>query len=128
MINDSEHRMKNYRFFGDEMEILGRRLDNAREALDRSKSSKNAWGINHWSQVVDRLLFQWRQLPMLHDGEASNSVIPRWTIDYNFYELGRFHESYGLTDKFYDKLFKHNAELDHSWHTNREQRLAKAQY
>ena len=117
--------MKNYRYFGDEAEILGQRLDAARLAL---KNSTALWSMNYWHQVVEQLLFQWRQLPILHDGDAQTAIIPRWTIDYDFYELGQAHENYGITDKFYDKLFKHDAELDASWHAHREARLARAQY
>jgi hypothetical protein len=117
--------MKNYRYYGDEAEILGQRLDAARAAL---ASSTSPWSKNFWSQTAERLLFQWRQLPILHDGDALSEIIPRWTIDYEFYELGGAHESYGITDKFYDELFKHDAELGSSWHYHREARLAKAQY
>ena len=117
--------MKNYRHFGDEMEILGNRLDYARQAFANSKTE---WSKNFWKQTVNRLLFQWKQLPILHDGNVVSSIIPRWDIDYNFYELARPHENYGITDKFYDRLFKHDAELDASWNAHREQRLAKAQH
>ena len=63
--------MKNYRYFGDEMEVLGNRLDHARDRLANSKSK--------------------------------------------------------FTDRAYQKLFKHDADLDASWHAHREQRLARAQ-
>jgi hypothetical protein len=116
--------MKNYRFFGDEAEILGSRLDAARASLSQST---RPWALNYWQQVVDSLLFQWRQLPVLHDADAQISIIPRWTVDYGFYESTHKSEGYGFTDRTYDKLFKHNAELDSSWHAHREQRLARAQ-
>jgi hypothetical protein len=116
--------MKSYRFYGDEMEVLGRRLDAARQALSNSTTM---WSICHWTQVVDQLLFQWRQLPILHDGDAHMTLIPRWTIDYEFYETGRPHEYAGITERAYDKLFRESANLDESWHNHRAQRLAKAQ-
>jgi hypothetical protein len=116
--------MKNYRYFGDEMEILGNRLDHARE---RVANSKTAWARSYWSQNVERLLFQWRQLPILHDGDANVTIIPKWIINYDFYELTRPHEYTGITERAYDKLFRENANLDASWHAHREQRLAKAQ-
>lgn len=119
-----EDLMKNYRFFGDEMEILGNRLDQARE---RAAESKTAWAKNYWSQNVERLLFQWQQLPILHDGDAQTTIIPKWTIDYEFYELGRPHEYVGISDRAYQKFFKESFDLDASWHSHREQRLAKAQ-
>ena len=117
--------MKDYRFFGDEAEVLGQRLDAARTALARSK--KNSWAKQYWQQCVERLMFQWRQLPILHDGDAKVSIIPRWTVDYNFYEKSEG-PGYGVTDRAYEKLFKHDADMEESWHNHREARLAKAQY
>ena len=116
--------MKNYRYLGDEAEVLGLRLDAARSAL---KNSTTMWSICHWTRVVDQLLFQWRQLPILHDGDAQMTLIPRWTIDYDFYETSRPHEYAGITERAYDKLFRENANLDASWHNHRAQRLARAQ-
>jgi hypothetical protein len=116
--------MKNYRFFGDEMEILGNRIDQARE---RVANSKSAWARNYWSQNVERLLFQWRQLPILHDGDAVSTIIPRWTVNFDFYEINGPIEYVGVTERAYEKLFREKANLDESWHAHREQRLAKAQ-
>jgi hypothetical protein len=116
--------LKNYRFLGDEAEVLGKRLDAARQSL---KNSTLSWSIGYWTQVVDQLLFQWRQLPILHDSDAQTTIIPRWTVEYNFYENTHKSEGYGFTDRAYDKLFKHNAELDSSWEAHRAQRLARAQ-
>ena len=118
--------MKNYRYFGDEAEILGQRMDHAREAYARVKPK--SWAENYWRRVIDQLLFQWRQLPILHDGDAHATIIPRWTVDYDFYECGHMNEGYGVTERTYDRFFKRDAELDSSWHHHREARLAKAQY
>jgi len=118
--------MKNYRHFGDEAEVLGNRLDHARAVYKLVR--RNTWAKQYWKQVVEQLLFQWRQLPILHDGDAQSTIIPRWSIDYDFYEIGHVNEGYGVTDRAYDRLFKRNAELDSSWHYHREARLAKAQY
>lgn len=115
--------MKSYRFVGEEAEVLGNRLDAARKALSESKSP---WSKTYWAAVVERLLFQWRQLPALHDGDAMVTIIPRWTIDYNYYEKGG-DVGYNITDKFYDALFKHDANLEESWNNHRAARLAKAQ-
>ena len=116
--------MKNYRFLGDEADILGNRLDYARKMATESKS---AWAKNYWNQNVERLLFHWRQLPILHDGDAQSTIIPRWTVDYEFFERARPHEYTGITERAYDKLFREKANLDASWHAHREARLAKAQ-
>jgi hypothetical protein len=118
--------MKNYRYLGQEAEVLGLRLDAARAALARAR--RRSWAKKYWGQVVQQLLFQWRQLPILHDGDAQMTIIPKWTVDYNFYERGHMNEGYDITDKFYDRLFRHDANLDASWHAHREARLARAQY
>jgi hypothetical protein len=118
--------MKNYRYLGEEAEVLGLRLDAARDALARAR--RRSWAKKYWAQVVKQLVFQWRQLPILHDADAQTTIIPKWTIDYNFYELAGAHENYGITEKFYDRVFNHDANLDASWHNHREARLARAQY
>jgi hypothetical protein len=117
--------MKDYRFYGDEMEVLGQRLDAARAALAGAKS---AWARHHWQQTVDRLLFQWRQLPILHDGEAQVTLIPRYDIDYDFYERAEEGSLYnGISDRAYNMVFRNSVNLNDSWERNRAQRLAKAQ-
>jgi hypothetical protein len=117
--------MKNYRYYGDEAEILGLRMDAARASLEQSA---RPWAQNYWRQIINSLLFQWRQLPVLHDGDAQVEIIPRWTVDYDFFELGVMHEGYGVSDRAYQQLFKHDADLEASWHAHRAQRLARAQY
>ena len=116
--------MKSYRFLGEEAEVLGTRLDHARKSLAGARSP---WAKNYWAQCVERLLFQWRQLPVLHDAEAQVSIIPRWTVDYNFYEKAGAHEYTGVTERAYDKLFRESANLDSSWENHRAARLARAQ-
>lgn len=117
--------MKDYRFYGDEMEVLGQRLDAAREALARAKTP---WAKTQWEQTIQRLLFQWQQLPILHDADAQVTLIPRYDIDYDFYETGHATEGNGITDRAYYKLFKHDADLNASWERNREARLSRAQF
>ena len=116
--------MKSYRFFGDEMEILGNRLDHARKLVANSTSP---WAKNYWSQNVERLLVQWRQMPILHDGDAQMTLVPKWTVDYEFYEKSGYIGYNGITDRAYDKIFRESANLDASRHAHREQRLAQAQ-
>jgi hypothetical protein len=45
--------MKNYRFFGEEAEVLGRRLDAARKSLETSNSK---WVKQYGQQSVNQLL------------------------------------------------------------------------
>jgi hypothetical protein len=117
--------MKDYRFLGEEVEVLGQRLDAARDALSRSK--KNSWAQKYWQQCIKRLTFQWQQLPILHDGDAKMTIVPRWNITYDFFEKAEG-PGYGITNRVFDELFNHTYELDSSWHRHREARLARAQY
>jgi hypothetical protein len=115
--------LRSYRFIGEEAESLGNRLDFARSALE---SSKSPWSKRYWTMVVDQLLFQWRSLPALHDGDAAMSIIPRWTVDYEFYDIDHSPDRYNITDKIFDEIFR--TSLDESWNRAREARLARAQY
>jgi hypothetical protein len=114
--------LRNFRFLGEEAEVLGLRLDAARKSLSESTTP---WAQNHWSKTVEQLMAQWRRLPVLHDADAKMQVIPRWTLDYNFYELSE--EPVGRIfdlDHFYTRR---HPDLTESWERNRERRLAKAQ-
>lgn len=115
--------MKSYRFLGEEAEVLGNRLDHARTRLNSAKSN---WAKTYWAQTVECLLFQWRQLPILHDADAQSTIIPRWTVDYNFYELAEY-TGHGVSDRIYQKLFRERVDLNSSWENHRAQRLARAQ-
>ena len=117
--------MKNYRFLGDEAEILGNRLDHARRSAANATS---AWAKNYWQQNVERLLFQWRQLPILHDSDALVTIIPRWHVSYDFYEKGKDVGYNGITDRAYNKVFRDSVDLDASWENHRAARLARAQF
>lgn len=116
--------MKSYRYVGEEAEALGNRLDHARKALSGAKS---AWSKTYWAGVEQRLLFQWKQLPILHDADAQVTIIPRWHVDYEFYELGHKMEGGGVADRAYHKLFNESVNLDASWENHRAERLARAQ-
>jgi hypothetical protein len=83
--------LRSYRFIGEEAESLGNRLDSARLALE---SARSPWSQRYWTMVIDQLLFQWRALPALHDGDAAMSIIPRWSVDYEFYDIGSEVEGY----------------------------------
>ena len=76
--------LHSYRYIGEEMEALGNRLDAARAALSQAKSDWARW---YWQEALDRLLTQWRSLPILHDCQAEHTLTPRWTIDYEFWEM-----------------------------------------
>jgi hypothetical protein len=115
--------LRSYRFIGEEAEALGKRLDSARKSLE---SAQSPWSKRYWAMVIDQLLFQWRSLPALHDGNASMSIIPRWSVDYEFFEIDHSPSAYNITDKIFDEIFR--TSLDESWNRVREARLARAQY
>lgn len=114
----------NWRFIGMEMEALGLRLDAAREALSRSKSDWARW---YWTETLDRLMIQWRSLPALHDGEAKMTLLPRWTVDYEYYQTNQeIGGGWDIADKLFDKIFR--ADLDESWNRIRDERLMKCNH
>lgn len=115
--------MKDYRYLGEDVDKLGRRMDAARFAW---KNTKSKWAKKYWRQVLNQLKLEWRRLPILHDADAKMTLIPKWTIDYEFYEIGHKNEGSGMFDRIYDR-FKLDANLDAAWNANRERRLAKAQ-
>jgi hypothetical protein len=113
---------KDYRYYGDEMELLGQRLDATRQSLARSKKP---WAQNYWSEVLARLTFQWQSLPVLHDGQAKNNIVSKWNIDYDFFEqddgVGRMDNG---TRLLRDML--HRPDLEYTWHRHLERRLMRA--
>lgn len=119
---DLDRNLRSYRFLGQEAEVLGTRMDAARRAL---ASAKSPWARQYWKSAVEQLVFQWRSLPALHDGDAQMSMIPRWTVSYDYYSRddGIGH---GFGDKIYERLFR-EPDLQGSWDRVREQRLARNQ-
>ena len=115
--------LRNFRFLGEEAEGLGRRLDAARKSLAESTTP---WAINHWTKTVEQLVAQWRRLPILHDADAKMSVMPRWTVDYDYYELAE-EIRMGFSSRLYHDYVAKDPDLTWSWENNRAQRLAKAQ-
>jgi hypothetical protein len=111
--------LKNYRFFGDEMEVLGSRLDAARKSLANSTTDWARW---YWQETVNRLMLHWKNLPVLHDADAQMTQMPRWHIEYNFWERG--YENYGIDDKLFDTVFR-GTNLNNSWERSRNERLQK---
>lgn len=116
----SSTNLHNYRFIGEEMEALGTRLDAARESLSQART---VWARWYWQETVDRLLSQWRALPILHDGEAQTTLIPKWTVDYNFYERAEEIAPWDITDKMFHKMYRPN--LDESWDRVRTERIMR---
>jgi len=116
--------LRNWRMIGLEMENLGLRLDAAREALGRASSEWSRW---YWQETLDRLMLQWRNIVPMHDSDARGSLIPKWNLDYEWWE-GTQEIVYagveGITDRLFDKIFRAD-DLDAVWRRHRDQRLMK---
>jgi hypothetical protein len=113
--------LRKWRFLGMEMEVLGNRLDAARAALAGVKSE---WGRWYWTETIDRLMLQWSHLVPLHDSDAKTTVIPRWSIDYEWWENSTEIGHWDISDKLFDKIFR-GENLDQSWHRIRNARLMR---
>ena len=111
--------LRNWRFLGMEMEALGTRLDAARAALAGVTSE---WGRWYWTETIDRLMLQWRRLVPLHDSDAKTTVIPRWSVDYEWWEDSTEIAGWDISDKLFEKIFR-GENLDQSWHRIRDARL-----
>jgi hypothetical protein len=113
---------KDYRYYGDEMELLGQRLDAARQSLSLSRKP---WAQKYWSEVLDRLTFQWQSLPVLHDGQAKNNMVSRWTVDYNFFERDDGAGQLDLGNRVLKNMLA-RPDFEYTWHRHLERRLMRA--
>lgn len=107
-----------------EMEALGTRLDAAREALSRARTDWARW---YWTETLERLMLQWRSMPAMHDGDATMTLMPRWVVDYNYYQLSEevgYTGLEGLTDSLFNKVFR-GENLDEVWRRHRDERLMR---
>ena len=116
--------LRNWRFLGMEMEALGTRLDAAREALSRARTDWARW---YWTETLERLMLQWRSMPAMHDGDATMTLMPRWSTNYEWWE-GTDEIGYsgleGLTEALFDKIFRTD-DLDAVWRRHRDSRLMR---
>jgi hypothetical protein len=113
--------LRNWRFLGMEMEALGTRLDAAREALSRAKSDWSRW---YWTETLDRLMLQWRSMPVMHDGDATMTLMPRWTANYEWWDGTVEIGGWDISDQLFDKIFRTD-DLDSVWRRHRDARLMK---
>jgi hypothetical protein len=118
---------RDYRSISHDIELLGRRLDAARGAFDACKA--DSWAQKHWQAVIDQLMFQWRALPILHDGQATHTYKPKWVVKYDFFEPDDGIGHNGFFDRIIIGLTERLAggpDLHGSWERARNARLAKA--
>jgi len=113
--------LRNWRFLGMEMEALGTRLDAARKSLSQSR---NDWARWYWTETLDRLMLQWRTMPIMHDGDACMTVMPRWSLDYDWWDGAEEIGGFDISDKLFEKIFR-GENLDESWNRIRDKRLMK---
>jgi hypothetical protein len=106
------------RYLEDETEILGHRLDLAR---DRLKNSRGTWARNYWSQVLDSLIVQWRNSPSVNHGQSLNPGTARWQVSYDFFESHDGISQHDLSLRIFDRIFRTN--LDDSWERERMRKL-----
>ena len=104
-----------------EMEALGTRLDAAREALSRAK---NDWARWYWTETLERLMLQWRSMPAMHDGDARMTIMPRWMVNYEWWDGTAEIGGWDISDQLFDKIFRTD-DLDSVWRRHRDARLMK---
>jgi len=107
-----------HRYFGDEAEILGHRMDLAR---DRLKTAGSGWARNYWSGVVESLTVQWRSSPAVNQGQLLNPGTARWTVKYDFYEKYNGIGGLDFSDRIFDRIFR--TDLQDSWERERNRQL-----
>ena len=113
--------LRNWRFLGMEMEALGTRLDAAREALSRAKTDWARW---YWTETLERLMLQWRSMPVMHDGDATMTQMPRWSTSYDWWDGTVEIGGWDISDQLFDKIFRTD-DLDSVWRRHRDARLMK---
>ena len=104
-----------------EMEALGTRLDAAREALGRAQSEWSHW---YWTETLERLMLQWRSMPAMHDGDATMTLMPRWSTNYEWWDGTVEIGGWDISDQLFDKIFRTD-DLDSVWRRHRDARLMK---
>jgi hypothetical protein len=106
------------RYLEDETEILGHRLDLAR---DRLKNSRGTWSKHYWSQVLNSLIVQWQNSPAVNQGQRLSPGTARWQVRYDFFELHDGIDQYDFSRQIFDRIFR--TDLDASWERERMRKL-----
>jgi hypothetical protein len=106
------------RYFGDQAEILGHRLDLAREC---KKNARSAWAQHYWGQVVAQLIVQWQNSPAVNHGQSLCPATAKWTVDFDFFETDFMGSLLNFDLEIFDRIFRTN--LDDSWERERTRKL-----
>lgn len=103
---------------GDEAEILGHRLDLARDCL---KKAQRPWAQNYWNQVVSALMVQWKNSPAVNHGQNLARPVPKWTVKFDFFETEDSIDRYDLARRIFDGMIV--PDLDACWERERMRKL-----
>jgi hypothetical protein len=111
---------------GNELELIGQRLDIARKFL--AKSKEGTWAGDYWKQVYDRLLRKWRQTIMLMDiGLKQIKPIEEDGIDRNWFEkASELSTGFELQVPEWAESYKISYGLNYSWEKGIEEKIQKA--
>lgn len=114
---------------GDELELIGQRLDTARRFL--AKSKEGTWAGDYWKQVYDRLLRKWQQTIVLMDiGLKQIKPVGDDGIDRTWFEKASeldagFNFTISAVSEWMDSMRVKDG-LDYSWQKGIEQMIQKA--
>lgn len=118
--------IKDWRDAGHEIEVLGARLDYAREA---AKEAQGKWAQDFWNTTVARLFTKWELMVQLKDTglrqKGPNTFYSK--IDYDWWEKSEEVRMIGFT--WFDGLYENaglSSRLDESWTKARDEKLQKA--
>jgi hypothetical protein len=113
---------------GDDLERIGKRLDVAREILE--KSIPGTWADDYWKQVHDRLQRSWQQTISLMDiGLKQISPITANKIDRTWFENPTELGGVDFTvPVFRDMVDSHRigVQLEKTWQNNLDEKIQKA--
>jgi len=116
---------------GEEIEILGRRLDAIREA--KKKAKRKSWAKKHWTQAEAIVLRKWKLTVQLRD-VALVQVLKKECgpkIDYSWWEPSeevamRFPILDSISQLFADKIGLTSPNFERAWAMAQEEKLQKA--
>jgi hypothetical protein len=69
-------------------------------------------------------MLQWRAMPIMHDGDVTMTQLPRWTLNYEWFDGTAEIGGWDISDQLFDKLFRVE-NLDDSWNRHRDARLMR---
>lgn len=114
--------VKDWRDCWDEIELLGQRLDAARQALARSR--EDTWAYGRWKTIVDVLTKKWRLMTAMHAAGLRQVSTDETPINYNWFESTDEHIGgirFAAVDDFFERKRVQDG-LVRSWDAAHEQK------